>query len=229
MKLKPYPEYKPSGVEWLGDVPNEWQIKPLKAVVSCNDETLGEDTDPDYEIQYVDISSVDAIEGIQRVEPLVFRDAPSRARRRVRGGDIIVSTVRTYLRAIASVISPPENLIVSTGFAVLRPLSSLLPSFAAYMAGSRYVIEDVIARSTGVSYPAINASDLVRIRVAVPPMSEQSAIATYLDRETTKIDTLIAKQEKLIELLQEKRQVVISHAVTKGLDPTVPMKPSGVE
>lgn len=229
MKVKPYPKYKPSGIEWLGDVPVTWEVKPLKAVVSCNNETLSEDTHQDYEIQYVDISSVDAIEGVQHTEALLFKGAPSRARRRVRDGDVIVSTVRTYLKAIASITSPPDNLIVSTGFAVLRPLPDVLPSFAGRMVSSTYVIDEVIARSTGVSYPAINASDLVRIPVAIPPVSEQSAIVAFLDRETAKIDTLIAKQEKLIELLQEKRQAVISHAVTKGLDPTVPMKPSGVE
>jgi type I restriction enzyme S subunit len=91
-----------------------------------------------------------------------------------------------------------------------------------------FFIDQVIARSVGVSYPAINASDLVSIAVPVPPIDEQRAIASFLDCETAKIDSLIAEQEQLIALLAEKRQTVISHAVTKGLDPTVEMKDSGV-
>jgi type I restriction enzyme, S subunit len=87
----------------------------------------------------------------------------------------------------------------------------------------------VPSRSTGVSYPAINASQVARIPTCLPGLNEQDSIATFLDNETAKIDALIAEQQRLIELLQEKRQSVISHAVTKGLNPDVPMKDSGVE
>jgi type I restriction enzyme S subunit len=80
-----------------------------------------------------------------------------------------------------------------------------------------------------VSYPAINASDLEFGILIPPPLPEQRAIASFLDRETSKIDALVSEQERLIELLKEKRQAVISHAVTKGLDPNVRLKPSGVE
>jgi type I restriction enzyme S subunit len=142
---------------------------------------------------------------------------------------VIVSTVRTYLRAIARIVHPEDNLIASTGFAVIRPRSTLSADFVGYMLSANYFIEQVIARSTGVSYPAINASELVAIPALLPPLAEQSAIATFLDRETAKIDALIAVQQRLIELLQEKRQAVISHAVTKGLNPDAPMKDSGIE
>jgi type I restriction enzyme, S subunit len=91
------------------------------------------------------------------------------------------------------------------------------------------VISAVISRSVGVSYPAINASDVMRIKVPLPPLAEQQTIAGFLDRETAKIDALVAEQERLIALLKEKRQAVISHAVTKGLNPNPPMKDSGVE
>ena len=177
----------------------------------------------------VDISGVDARDGIVTKENMTFGAAPSRARRRVRHGDTIISTVRTYLRAIAPVREPEENLIVSTGFVVIRPRASLVPEFVGYLVSASYFIEEVIARSTGVSYPAINASELVRIPVAVPSHDEQSTIAAFLDRETAKIDGLVGEQRRLIELLKEKRQAVISHAVTKGLNPHAPMKSSGIE
>ena len=229
MSFPRYPKYKGSGVEWLGDVPEGWEVAPLKIVASHNDDTLDEKTEPDLEILYVDISGVDALEGIKTKEPMVYSAAPSRARRRVKHGDTIISTVRTYLRAITQVRNPEENLIVSTGFAVVRPRARLSPDYVGYVLSAGYFIEQVIARSTGVSYPAINASDLVRIPVAVPPLPEQTAIAEFLDQETAKIDGLVAEQRRLMALLKEKRQAVISHAVTKGLNPHAPMKPSGIE
>ena len=229
MTFPRYPHYKDSRLEWLGEVPEHWVVERVKSLASFNDEVLPESTPGDYEIEYVDISGVDATAGITTKESMSFASAPSRARRRVRNGDAIVSTVRTYLRAIAAIRDPEENLIVSTGFAVIRPRGRLDSSFIAYLLRSAYFVEQVIARSTGVSYPAINASDIATIPVAVPPIDEQITIARLLDIETAKLDALIAEQRRLIELLNEKRQAVISHAVTKGLNPNAPLKPSGVE
>ena len=229
MSFPRYPSYKDSGVEWLGEVPGHWEVKPLKAVTTHNDDVLDETTAPDTEIAYVDISSVDGVNGINAKESMLFSAAPSRARRRVKHGDVIVSTVRTYLRAIARIREPEDNLVVSTGFAVVRPRDALVPDFLGNVLSASYFVEQVIARSTGVSYPAINASELVAIPVTVPPKAEQTAIAAFLDRETGKIDELVAEQRRLMELLKEKRQAVISHAVTRGLHPAAPRKPSGIE
>ncbi|MBS1823408.1 MAG: restriction endonuclease subunit S [Acidobacteria bacterium] len=223
-----YPKYKGSGVEWLGEVPAHWEIKPIKAVASCNDDVLPESTDPTDEIVYVEISGVSPDKGITEAQTLAFGAAPSRARRRVRNGDVLVSTVRTYLRAIAPLSDPPENMIASTGFAVIRP-RAVNSAFLGYLFRSEFLVVSIIARSVGVSYPAINASDLMRLSIPVPRVDEQSAIVAFLDRETVKIDALIAEQENLIALLKKKRQALISHAVTKGLDPNAPMKDSGIE
>ncbi len=229
MSFPRYPAYKDSGVEWLGEVPEHWEEKPLKTVTSINDEVLSESVSIDHEIEYVDISSVSLANGIERTESVIFGDAPSRARRIPRDGDVLVSTVRTYLKAIAPVVSPPCNLVASTGFAVVRPQRGIHPGYLKYALQEEHFIQQVISRSTGVSYPAINASDIARIPLSLPKQSEQLAIATFLDRETAKIDALITEQQRLIELLQEKRQAVISHAVTKGLNPDAPMKDSGLE
>ena len=134
-RLKPYPAYKPSGVEWLGEIPAHWEMKRLKYLATVNDEALSETTDPGTEITYVDIGNVDSVRGITGTEDLVFEDAPSRARRIVRRGDIIVSTVRTYLKAIARIESTDANLVVSTGFAVIRP-RDLDDGFGAYALSS---------------------------------------------------------------------------------------------
>lgn len=228
-RLKKYPAYKDSSVEWLGNIPADWKIKRLKYAASCNDEVLPESTDSDYMIQYVDISSVDITNGIANIEEMTFEKAPSRARRKVQDGDTIISTVRTYLKAIASITSPPPNLIVSTGFAVIRPKTEAYSQYLAYQLKSQEFVDAVVANSEGVSYPAINASRLIELTIVLPPGDKQQSIASFLDRKTTEIDALIGKKRRMIELLQEKRIAVISHAVTKGLDPNAPMKDSEVE
>ena len=229
MSFPAYIDCHDTGTPGIRDLPTHWELKRLKDVASHNDDALGDDTPEEADFLYVDISSVNTQQGIHTKEEVVFKNAPSRARRRVQEGDVIVSTVRTYLKAIARVIEPEENLIVSTGFAVVRPGEQLDPGFAGFLLLSNYFIDEVISRSTGVSYPAINASDLVRIHVPIPPLDEQKAISSFLDVETSKIDGLVSEQRRLIELLKEKRQAVISHAVTKGLNPNAPMKPSGIQ
>jgi type I restriction enzyme S subunit len=228
-RFRPYPAYKDSGVEWLGEIPAHWDVRRLKHLAALNPESLPEDTDPTREMMYVDIGGVDSLGRMIDREELTFGSAPSRARRLVRDGDVIVSTVRTYLRAIAAIRDPEPGMVVSTGFAVVRPEDALITDYAAHALRAPYFVERVVANSKGVSFPAINESEVATYEVASPPKLEQRAIAAFLDRETARIDALVAKKERLIELLQEKRTALISHAVTKGLDPTVPMKDSGIE
>lgn len=230
MGYRAYPEYKDSGVEWLGRVPADWEVRRLKFVASHNDETLPENTDDQYEIEYVDISSVDLVQGITSTENMPFEKAPSRARRVVRHGDTLVSTVRTYLKAIAAVSNPPDNLIASTGFTVIRANNEIDTGFLACYLQSQGFVDAVVANSTGVSYPAINASDLVCLSVAYPAdKKEQAKIAQFLDHKTAQIDRLIEKKQELIEKFQEQRTATITQAVTKGLDSNAGMKDSGVE
>jgi type I restriction enzyme S subunit len=226
---QPYPEHKESGVEWLGEVPRHWDVKRVKNIATYNDEALDEKTDPDFELEYVDISSVNLVDGITSTEVTSFEKSPSRARRKVIDGDTIVSTVRTYLKAIAAIRKPPENLIVSTGFAVIRPKPEIDSDYLGYLLQSEGFVGDVVANSVGVSYPAINASILAALPAVQPSMKEQQTIARFLDYKTAQIDALIAKKQTLLEKLAEKRTALISHAVTKGLDPNVKMKDSGVE
>ena len=158
---------------------------PLKYLATLNDDALGEDTDADYEIQYIDIGNVDSSGYIHKVVTYRFSDAPSRARRRVRNCDVIVSCVRTYLQAIAPIEKPAENLIVSTGFAVVRPrLGVLRAGFCKYALREPYFLNEVERRSVGVSYPAINTSDLGAIPLPAPSVAVQNVVEVFLDRET---------------------------------------------
>jgi type I restriction enzyme, S subunit len=224
-----YGEHIPTRWHEVGSIPAGWGARRLKFVATCNDEALHEGTDPDFEIAYVDISSVDLINGITAMDMLTFEEAPSRARRIVKNGDTLISTVRTYLKAIAPVKEPPVNMIVSTGFAVVRPLSSMNSGFLGYALQSAVFIDAVVANSTGVSYPAINPTALICLRVAYPTdKEEQQQIAAFLDWKTGQIDALIAKKKELIEKLKEKRLAVITQATTKGLDPSAPTRDSGI-
>jgi type I restriction enzyme S subunit len=227
--FRAYPRYRDSGVEWLEQIPAHWEVGPLKFAVQMNRDVLPEDMDPEFTFRYVDIGSVDTEGNITGTEELRFASAPSRARRLVRPGDTILSTVRTYLRAIALIPQMDEPVVVSTGFAVLRPVPRWSSRFLSYAVRAEYLVSGVVANSEGVGYPAITPSKLDRLRIIVPPLPEQKTIAAFLDRETAKIDELVAKKERLIELLQEKRAAMITQAVTKGLDPNVPMKDSGIE
>jgi type I restriction enzyme, S subunit len=118
-------------------------------VVLFNPEVLSENTEPDTLVRYVDISAVDSDGLIETPEEMLFSEAPSRARRFVRPGDVIVSTVRTYLTAISLV--KEEGLTVSTGFAVLRPRPTVNSQFLGYWMRSRYMVDEIVARSTGVA------------------------------------------------------------------------------
>lgn len=226
--MKKYDSYMDSGIEWIGEIPEHWVHKPLKFIVECNRKVLSEKTESDKEIQYIEIGDVSSVEGIKTTTRYSFKDAPSRARRIVNSGDIIVSTVRTYLKAIAPISDKYDGFIASTGFAVLTPqhVNSKFLSNAMLCEG---LIGDIISLSKGVSYPSITSQDLLGISIPYPPLEEQTTIANYLDHKTTQIDNLIAKKESLITLLQEERTAIINQAVTKGLDPTVPMKDSGIE
>lgn len=227
--LKSYQSYKDSNVDWIGSIPSEWKVSKIKYQSMINSASLSETTNEGYNIQYIDIGNVDSNGNIINIEKYKFGEAPSRARRIIRDGDTIVSTVRTYLRAITFIKTAPENLICSTGFAVLSPKSEMSPIYLAYLLQSTKYVDEIVRRSTGVSYPATTSTEIGNLECILPDKTTQRKIGNYLDAKTSEIDSLIAYKEKLIGLLEEKRQAIITEAVTKGLNPDVKMKDSGVE
>lgn len=202
----------------------------LKFAATINDEALAEDVDPDFEIQYIDIGNVDSSGTIHEIATYRFEAAPSRARRIVKDGDVIISTVRTYLQAIAPIASPPDNLIVSTGFAVIRPRPGALDAkFCRYVLREPTFLAEVEMRSTGISYPAINASEIGDIAIPYPPLSEQGVIANFIEAESNHIGALIAAKQRLLDLLAEKRRAIVAEAIMRGLNPAAPLRPSGID
>jgi type I restriction enzyme S subunit len=227
-ELKPYPAYKDSGVPWLGKVPAHWETKPLKRWVRVNAEVLPEDTADDFEFRYLDIGAVGT--GILTGKPqrLKFGSAPSRARRVLRRGDTIISTVRTYLKAVYFISEDVFDLMASTGFAVLTPGQGVDPWFLSFLVQSDPFTDRVSADSVGTAYPAIAETKLGTFPVVLPPSDEQAAIVRYLDYVDRRIRRYIRAKQKLIALLNEQKQAIIHRAVTRGLDPSVRLKPSGV-
>ncbi|WP_102371873.1 restriction endonuclease subunit S [Enorma phocaeensis] len=212
---------------WSGDVPETWKVAPLKHCIAFRSDSLSEGTNPDYWFRYVDIGSVTASSGITGYAEMAFRDAPSRARKRVRRGDTIVSTVRTYLKAIAR-IEDDEDVIVSTGFAVLDPceFDSL---YLTFLMSSDLVCEEIKRRSWGIAYPAISETSMSSIVVPIPPLLEQQLIAGYLRRACTKLDSACSVLERQLQTLDDYRKSLIQEAVTKGLNPNAEMKSSGID
>lgn len=201
-----------------------WQQTRLKYVADANTAVLPEDTPGDFMFTYVDISNV--TQGSMNLDSprIAFADAPSRARRLAAEGDSVVSTVRTYLRAVATVPKFDGSLVFSTGFAVLHPKADLVPRFLSwYLQGDEFVSR-IEANSTGVSYPAISAGQLMALGLQIPSPTEQRSIADYLDRETARIDTLIAEQHRLIEMLRERRQAQIDTAIFEASAKTVHLR-----
>ena len=132
---------------------------------------------------------------------------------------MIISTVRTYLQAIAQIHEPPENLVVSTGFAVVRPLRDRFDArYCRFALREPAFLSEVEKRSVGVSYPAINTTDLADISIPVHSLPMQRAIADYLECETARLNALTAKVRKAIDLVEERRSTVITSAVTGQLD-----------
>jgi type I restriction enzyme, S subunit len=196
---------------------SEWALVPIRHVASLNPEVLPEDLDPETPITYVDIGAVGSGELTSQPDQITFGNAPSRARRVVHAGDVIISTVRTYLRAVLPITDAEDGFVVSTGFAVLRP-RMIEPRYAGWLLQSDIVVDEVVARSVGVSYPAISPSDLAGVKVPVPPPAVQLAIADYLDRESARINALIAAKRRMMTLARESSAVVLLDAVTPAPD-----------
>ncbi len=214
--LNPDVKVKDSGIDWIGMIPEHWKMKRIKDLVSINNKSLGEDTDEAYKFRYIDISNVSSEGEVTLSDEMYYYDAPSRARRVVRKGDVIVSTVRTYLRAIARIDFDARDIIASTGFAVLTPTKCICSSYLAYLTRSTHIVDSICTQSTGVSYPAISSSRLSAIDMPLPPLSEQKAIADYLDEKCAKIDAAIENIEKQIKASGRLKKAIINEAISGG-------------
>jgi type I restriction enzyme S subunit len=233
MSLPRYPAYKDSGVEWLGEVPEHWEVKKLKNIASFAGGGTPSRENLDFwggPIPWVSPKDMKA-EKITQAEEGITQEgldgspssliAPGHVLLVVRSG-ILRHTIPVAINAVEVALNQDMKAIRLNG--EICSCSFLL----RWIQGFNDQLLLVWGKQ-GATVESIEQDYLSRSLVPLPPLSEQHAITIFLDRETAKIDALIAEQQRLIELLQEKRQAVISHAVTKGLNPDAPMKDSGVE
>ena len=207
-------DIKDSGVEWIGAIPKHWKLSKIKYLTSFNDEVLDDKTDPNYYFHYIEVGDVSFNKGILIKQKISYKNSPSRARRIVQPRDVIISTVRTYLKSISIVPKIPD-LICSTGFCVLRCKSKhLLPEYLSYFVKTNGFIQEVVKNSYGVSYPAINSIELTQFYLLLPPLEEQEQIIQRISKKEDLISKIIQKNEKKVILLKEYRQSLISSVVT---------------
>ncbi len=205
---------KDSGIEWIGAIPQSWRTMPIKHCCKINLESLKDTEKDDLLINYIDISSADENGNINFVDEITFLNAPSRARRIIRKGDVIISTVRTYLKVIALIDEKYDGFICSTGFAVLTPLEKVEARFLYYNIYTDSFTSRVSYYSNGISYPAINSSVLATLHITLPSIDEQKQIADYLDEKCAKIDEMIAIRNEQIDQLKDYKKSLIYEYVT---------------
>ena len=234
MSFPRYPEYKDSGVEWLGEVPAHWGVKRLRFVADLNpSKSELASFDRSLEVSFLPMEAIgdDGSLNLERTRPIVEVETGYTY---FREGDVAVAKITPCFENGKGAVM--RGLISGVGFGtteliVARPKAAkAMSEYLHWLFISRSFRQLGEAAMYGAGGQKRVPDEFVRnFEVAFPDVAEQAAIATFLDHETAKIDALVAEQKKLIALLKEKRQAVISHAVTKGLNPDVPMKDTGIE
>lgn len=214
--MRPYPAYKDSGVEWLGEVPEGWEVKRLRHLVRVKTDKATTATNP------IALENIESWSGRITPTDTEFQGDGTA----FEAGDILFGKLRPYLAKVAIAHCSGEAV---GDFHVLRPSAGVLPRFIQLGLLTPSVISIIDGSTYGSKMPRASWDFMADLCFALPPLPEQQAIARFLDKEVAKIDALVAEQRRLIALLAEKRQAVISHAVTKGLNPATPLKPSGID
>jgi restriction endonuclease S subunit len=231
---KPYPAYKDSGVEWPGKVPEHWNLKKLKSICYMKGR-IGwqglKQSEFTTEGPYL-ITGMNFKDGVIRWEEVYhiteerYNEAPEI---QLKVDDVLMTKDGT-IGKLLYVDVLPDKASLNSHLLVLRPLKeSFLPKYLYYLLQSDVFKVHIELYKTGTTFFGITQEAVGIFKTILPPKNEQRFIARYLDDRTRKIDSLIEKKQKLIELLKEERAAVINQAVTKGLDPGAPMRDSGVE
>ena len=232
-RFKPYSVYKDSGVEWLGEVPAHWEEKRLRFVCRVNPSKAEISALPrTTEVSFLPMEAIGE-DGKLNHEETRTLDQVWQGYTYFRDDDVLVAKITPCFENGKGALC--KGLTSGVGFGtteleVIRPGDALWPPFVLYLTRSHPFRNLGIASMKGVAGQQRVTEDFIKdFKACFPTINEQRAIAAFLDRETAKIDMLVAKKERLIELLQEKRSALITQAVTKGLDPASPMKTSGIK
>ncbi len=223
--MRRYESYKASGVEWLGEIPSHWEILPFKALFKMSDEKNGKNI-------VGEMLSVSGYRGIE-IKKYEFDEQKRTEKelqdyRVVRQGQLVVNTM--WLNYAGLGVSDYEGY-VSPAYRSYWFDSHLHPQYTHYLLRSHPYIQGYTGQMQGIRPNSlqIKNSDFNKIPILIPPLAEQDHIVNFLDQKTAEIEAAIAKKQRLIELLQEQKSILINQAVTRGLNPNVPMRESGVE
>ncbi|MEH8118404.1 restriction endonuclease subunit S [Aeromonas allosaccharophila] len=235
-KYKPYPQYKDSGVEWLGVIPTHWSLHALKRTVSgCINGIWGDEPKGEDDLIVLRVADFDRNKLTVSDDKLTYRSISEKERktRLLKKGDLLIEKSgggeKTLVGCVV-IFDKDYSAVTSNFVAKMSPRKTYCSNFLRYAFSHLYagrVNYPSIKQTTGIQN--LDSDSYLMEHFCFPDSSDQQTIAAFLDYETARIDRLIAQQRRLIELLKEKRQAVISHAVTKGLNPNAPMKDSGVE
>ena len=223
MSFPRYPKYKTSGVEWLGEVPEHWEVVRLKGLIAEIDERTG-----DQDLELLGLSkSLGVVKRSQLTQGASESDNYENYKVAI-AGQLVMNKMQAWNGVFG--ICPIQGM-VSPDYAVFRFVRNEFDKFLCSLFRTELMAGVFFTRCRGMgsAFLRLNTPDFLDIKVSLPSAEEARHIAAFLDHETAKIDELVAEQERLIDLLKEKRQAVISHAVTKGLNPDAPMKDSGIE
>lgn len=227
-----YPAYKNSGVEWLGDIPAHWEVKRLKRVAQFQGGGTPAKDNVEYwrgEIPWVSPKDM-KVSLVVDTEDKITADAIRESATKLVPAGAVLMVVRSGILAHSIPVALAGcEVTLNQDLKAMVPRFGLSPEYLMYFIAGMQRELLVVWKKEGATVESLELESVVRTPTPLPSSAEQRAIAAFLDRETARIDTLVAKKERLIELLHEKRTALITRAVTKGLDPTVPMKDSGVE
>lgn len=235
-RFRPYPAYKDSGVAWLGKIPTHWKMDRLKWTVNdCQNGIWGDEPDGTNDIACVRVSDFDRMKFRVKLEEPTYRAVEPRVARArgLKPGDLLLEKSGGGEKQLVGAVALFDHTIpavCSNFIARMPPAPGFSPSFLCYVHAAAYSARlNLCSIKQNIGIQNLDSDMYLHERLALPPVHEQEAIARFLDKETAKIDTLVAKRERLIELLQEKRTTLITQAATKGLDPNFPRKDSGIE
>ena len=232
-KYKPYPEYKESGVEWLDLLPSDWKTNALKFALSIP-MTDGPHETPTFTDEGIPFVSAEAVSSgtinFDKIRGYISEEDNRRFSLKYKPKLHDVYMIKSgATTGVSAIVETDIKFNIWSPLAVMRVNADFSPYYLLSYLRSNTFQEQVQLNWSFGTQQNIGMGTLENIGICCPPIEEQQSIASFLDYETARIDSLIAKQQQLIELLKEKRQAVISHVVTKGLNPDVPMKDSGVE
>ena len=236
MKFSPYPDYKPSGVDWLGDLPANWEIVKFSRAVRIAEGQVDPEMEPFASMLLIAPNHILSGTGRLELKETALDQGAESGKYICKKGNVIYSKIRP---ALCKVTVAPEDCLCSADMYPMDGREHILNGYLLWLLLSPQYTGWSVLEADRVAMPKINRETLGQLRLPAPSFEEQQTIADFLDRETAKLDTLIAKKQTLVERLKEKRTALISHTVTRGLppdaaraaglDPHPKMKPSGIE